>query len=356
MNINSYMEQNISTIARTASRFYLKNKNGRRFISNFISSLHTSGKIRNEYEDKGIHIPPFLIASIASKCNLSCAGCYARAGGLCGDKTTAKQMNIADWEKVFSEASQLGISFILLAGGEPLLRHDIIEMAMKFSNMAFPIFTNGTLIDDDYIEIFDLQRNLIPVLSIEGSSHETDLRRGDGISVKLENVMEQLKKRSILFGVSITVTTSNLNTVTCEDYVSDLQKKGCGVVFYVEYVPVENGTESLVLSEDDVALLDEKTKKLKSEYKNISIISFPGDEKYMGGCLAAGRGFFHINPSGGAEPCPFSPHSAMNLKEHSIIEVLQSPFFKETQKISRNSEHKGGCTLFLHNKKVEASK
>lgn len=44
-------------------------------------------------------------------------------------------------------------------------------------------------------------------------------------------------------------------------------------------------------------------------------LSFSGDEKYVGGCLAAGRGFFHINANGEVEPCPFSPYSDVNSKE-----------------------------------------
>jgi MoaA/NifB/PqqE/SkfB family radical SAM enzyme len=83
-------------------------------------------------------------------------------------------------------------------------------------------------------------------------------------------------------------------------------------------------------------------------------ISFPGDEKDMGGCLAGGRGFFHISPSGDAEPCPFSPFSEMNLAQHTLTEVLQSSFFEKVQKISAaySGQHMGGCTLFEHKAEV----
>lgn len=85
------------------------------------------------------------------------------------------------------------------------------------------------------------------------------------------------------------------------------------------------------------------------------MLSFPGDEQEMGGCLAAGRGFFHINATGGAEPCPFSPYSHMNLKEQSIISVLESPFFEKVREISAAEalNHKGGCTLFQFEDEVK---
>ena len=86
------------------------------------------------------------------------------------------------------------------------------------------------------------------------------------------------------------------------------------------------------------------------------MLSFPGDEESMGGCLAAGRGFFHINAAGGAEPCPFSPYSELNVKERSIIEVLQSQFFCKVREISaaEAGNHDGGCTLFQFKNDVAA--
>jgi len=119
MDINAHMEQGITTILQTATRFYFNNQNGRHFITKFIPALQASAKIRNGYEQAGVHIPPFLIASVASQCNLYCTGCYARAGGICDTTMVKTEMNAEDWNRVFGEAADLGISFILLAGGEP---------------------------------------------------------------------------------------------------------------------------------------------------------------------------------------------------------------------------------------------
>jgi len=77
------------------------------------------------------------------------------------------------------------------------------------------------------------------------------------------------------------------------------------------------------------------------------VISFPGDEKESGGCLAAGRGFFHINARGDAEPCPFSPYSDTNLRGTSLRDALQSPFFSRLREEGAlGLEHTGGCALF----------
>ena len=76
-------------------------------------------------------------------------------------------------------------------------------------------------------------------------------------------------------------------------------------------------------------------------------VSFPGDEKSSGGCIAAGRGFFHINSHGGAEPCPFSPYSDINVRDTSLREAVNSKLFKSLIEDGLlEDDHKGGCILF----------
>ena len=354
MDLNAYIEQGIGSIAATLSNYYLSDSTGSDFIMSIIPSLHASTEKRRDFEEKGLHIPPFLIASIASQCNLRCAGCYARAGGICRDGQTEKELKREEWKKLLTEASELGVSFVLLAGGEPLLRRDIIGMAALFPNLIFPIFTNGVLLDGAYLGLFEKHRNLIPVFSIEGDGAETDSRRGKGVAGLIENAMKGLSDAGVLFASSVTVTNRNLSKVVTGKFLADLRKKGCGAVFFVEYVPAEKGTEELVMSDEESDLLNERVKSLKTEFTDMSIFAFPGDEKYMGGCLAAGRGFFHINPFGGAEACPFSPYSKLNIRENTILEILASDFFGEIRKIGKAGaeQHIGGCTLFNHEKEI----
>lgn len=75
----------------------------------------------------------------------------------------------------------------------------------------------------------------------------------------------------------------------------------------------------------------------------------------MGGCLAAGRGFFHIDPGGEAEPCPFSPYSKLNVKETGILDVLKSDYFAELRVITKDKhDHYGGCTLYNERASVKS--
>jgi len=353
MNLNGFLNSGIMGMADTAARFYLGDLRGQAFLLGAANALRKSARLREQREKSGVHVPPFLIASIASRCNLRCAGCYARATGGCGARKD--EFSADDWRRVFSQAEELGVSFVLLAGGEPLLRRDVIGAAAEFPRLIFPIFTNGTLIDGEYMELFDARRNLIPVLSIEGDRARTDARRGEGVAEKVCAAGEALKARGILYGSSITVTRENMRDVTAPGFVRALREGGCGVTFYVEYVPAEENTEHLVLKKEDLAELQARVDALR-EIGGMIVVSFPGDEEAMGGCLAAGRGFFHINSAGGAEPCPFSPFSNMNLRDHSLADVVRSEFFAAVREIgaAEAASHAGGCALFNRRNEVAA--
>jgi MoaA/NifB/PqqE/SkfB family radical SAM enzyme len=256
---------------------------------------------------------------------------------------------------VFDEADELGVSFILLAGGEPLLRRGVIEAAGKKQNILFPIFTNGTYMTEKYFEEFDSCRNLIPIMSIEGRKEATDNRRGEGVYDKLVSNMDELSARGIIFGASVTVTTENLKEVSSEEFIGMLSAKGCKAVIFVEFVPVTEESEHLAPQDEDRDYLKSEIMRLRQEHPEMVFVSFPGDEKSSGGCIAAGRGFFHINSHGGAEPCPFSPSSDINVKDTALRETMKSKLFMKLQSGGTLlDDHKGGCVLYEKREEVEA--
>ena len=104
-----------------------------------------------------------------------------------------KELSGQEWGDIFSQAEALGVGFILLAGGEPLTRMDVLLEAGRHRDLLFPVFTNGTMLTHDYLKLFSSSRNLLPVLSIEGGRMITDARRGAGVHAKLMETMEALK-------------------------------------------------------------------------------------------------------------------------------------------------------------------
>lgn len=354
-NLSEYMSKGIENIVKNVLKSSIKNPKESTFLIKYMLEIKIAKNKRDTLESKGEHIPAFLMGSIATNCNLYCKGCYARANKTCGNNLNGNEMTEERWGGIFEEAKELGISFVLLLGGEPLMRREVIEKAALVKEIVFPIFTNGTMLDEDYVNLFDKNRNLVPMISIEGNKEQTDCRRGIGTYKLIMTVMENLNKKGILFGGSITVTTENIMTVTSKEFVDKLYNKGTRVLLFAEYVPVVKGTENLEPTDKERLILEEKIKELRKSFENMVFLSFPGDEKYLGGCLAAGRGFFHINANGGAEPCPFSPYSDINLNKSSLREALKSQLFKKIKDNEMLLEgHDGGCLLFEKEDTVKA--
>ncbi len=353
-DLQEYLTKGVEGVIADAVRATLRNPRESAFMLKFAAASKAASKRRRKLEDSGEHVPSFLIASITSKCNLHCAGCYSRCNHATVDAEPVSQLTSEEWLRIFDEAEELGISFILLAGGEPMLRRDILEAAGKKQNIMFPIFTNGTFMDERYFELFDRCRNLLPIMSIEGERAITDARRGKGIYDRLIANMEELNRRELIFGASVTVTTENIHEVTSGDFLNSLSERGCRVVIYVEFVPVTEESKELAPGDKEREYLIGELKRLRTEHPEMVYISFPGDEKSSGGCVAAGRGFFHINSHGGAEPCPFSPYSDINVRRSSLREALHSPLFTALRDGGiLMDDHEGGCVLYEKRELVE---
>lgn len=353
-NIGAYMTKGVENIVKNAIRATFSNPAESLFMVKFAAASQAASKKRAKADLQGEHIPAFLIASITSSCNLHCAGCYSRANHACTDDAPVEQLTTEEWKRVFAEAEELGVSFILLAGGEPMIRGDVIEAAGDVSHIFFPIFTNGTMINDRYMDLFKKCRNLFPVISIEGREAKTDDRRGEGIYKKVIDAMDRMQKEDILFGTSVTVTTENLEEVCSDAFIDKLEERGCKAVFFIEFVPVTDESTHLAPGDAERAYLKEQLGRIREKYQNMVFVSFPGDEKSSGGCVAAGRGFFHINSHGGAEPCPFSPYSDVNVKTSSLRDALHSKLFMKLQTEGTLLEdHAGGCVLFEKREEVE---
>ena len=354
-DLQKHIESGVEKIVTDTLKATLRNPKESAFMMKFAAASRKASKTRMKYEEEGLHVPGFLIASITSACNLHCAGCYSRCSNATNDDAPVSQLTDEEWLRIFREADELGISFILLAGGEPMIRRDIIEAAGRMQNIIFPVFTNGTFVDARYFKLFDSCRNLIPVLSIEGGREVTDARRGEGIYDRVTNNMDRFKEKGLIFGASITVTTENIEEVMSREFLDGLIDKGCKLVIFIEFVPVTEEAVYLAPGDKERAYMEKAMESLREHYDEAVLLSFPGDELAMGGCMAAGREFFHINSHGGAEPCPFSPYSDVNIKDTSLKDAIGSPLFRRLNDDGLLSgEHVGGCVLYEKRDQVEA--
>lgn len=320
----------------------VKNPSQALFFFQTVRNQQRASRIRAKYAKEGLQVPPIMIMSITNRCNLHCKGCYHQA---LRDVTKA-EMSEEKLRSVIREAHDLGTSFMVLAGGEPLVRRDILDITRDFPDIIFLMFTNGLLITDDIAARFKAQKNIVPMISIEGDEQETDDRRGAGVSERLQGVIERVKKQEVFFGTSITVTRNNLETVMSDEYIRSLTAAGCKFIIFVEYTPISPDTEDWTITAEQRAEMSKTVKGFRTKYSAL-FVSVPGYEQEFGGCLSAGRGFIHISAEGDVEPCPFAPYSDSNVREQSLQEALQSRLLRAIRESEELGKESGGaCALF----------
>jgi len=341
-DLNRMVNRLIKGIFSDALGVSLKDPAMAAFFVKATLAQRRAAAVRQKNEEQGLHVPPVMILSVTNKCNLHCAGCYSRLV----PREPKPELDTAGLTDVLRQASELGVSIVLLVGGEPLTRPDIFEVTKRFPDMIFTLFTNGTLVDDAVLRQFREQKHVIPILSMEGHEGMTDLRRGAGVYDRLLKDMANLRDNGIFFGTSLTVTRSNYEAVTGEDFVRRMREHGCRAFIFVEFTPVSKETESWVVTDEQRGEILARMEAYRTSQPGV-YIGFPGDEKKFGGCLSSGRGFLHVSAAGDVEACPFAPFSDSSLRNMPLKEALNSRLFKALRE-NRDQlmESNGGCALW----------
>ena len=299
-----------------------------------------------------INIPWIILVDPTSACNLKCTGCWSAEYG------HLIQLSYEELDRIITEGEELGIYAWLMTGGEPLIRKaDILKLAEAHPYSSFHIFTNGTLIDDAFCEEVVRLGNIAPSISLEGFEEVNDLRRGKGVFQKLMHAMDTMKKHKLLFGTSICYTSSNYKTVTSDEFLDMIISKGVKYTWYFHYMPVGNDASTdLLLTPEQREYMYHRVREIRgfTGGKQIFAFDFQNDGEYVGGCIAGGRNYFHINANGDAEPCVFIHYSSANIKEVSVLDALRQPLFMayhNNQPFNKN--HLRPCPMLENPEKLQ---
>ena len=287
--------------------------------------FHGTKTIRKMREVHDCNVPWLILMDPTSACNLHCTGCWAAEYG------NKLNLTFDEMDSVITQGKELGIYLYMFTGGEPLVRkEDIIKLCKKHSDCAFLAYTNGTLVDEKLCEQMVEVGNFYLAISLEGFEAVNDLRRGNGVYGKVMHAMELLKQYGLIFGTSICYTSKNIETVTSDEFVDLMVEKGCRYAFYFHYMPVGNdaAVELLPTMQQRIYMKD-RVRQIRNmkDGKGIFTMDFQNDGEYVGGCIAGGRNYFHINANGDAEPCVFIHYSGANIRTHSLLEILKQPLF-----------------------------
>ncbi|MDE6964661.1 MAG: radical SAM protein, partial [Lachnospiraceae bacterium] len=278
-----------------------------------------------------------ILMNPTSACNLHCTGCWAAEYG------NRLNLTFEEMDSVISQGKELGIYFYMFTGGEPLVRKaDVLRLCEKHDDCAFLAYTNGTLVDEDFCLEMKRVGNLYLAISLEGFEAVNDLRRGGGVYGKVMRAMDLLKENGLIFGTSICYTSKNSETVTSDEFVELLVEKGCRYALYFHYMPVGNDAAmELLPTVKQRIYIKQRVRDIRNMTtgKGIFTMDFQNDGEFVGGCIAGGRNYFHINANGDAEPCVFIHYSGANIKTHSLLEILKQPLFmayRDNQPFNKN--------------------
>jgi radical SAM protein with 4Fe4S-binding SPASM domain len=288
----------------------------------WISDLDFIGEFNKKAE--ALRIPVSGSIDLTARCNLRCVHCYLgqsshREGQRCPEMNTRQILSVID------EITEAGCLYLLMTGGEPLLRKDFPEIYShaKRSGLVITIFTNGTLMTDRILELFEnLPPNVVEI-SLYGataSTYET-ITGIPGSYDKCLNAIMRLSERKIPVGLKTILMSLNRHEIL--DIENMAKKFGAKFRFDAEIFPDLNGDKTplaLRVSPQDVVekeFSDQDRARKWTQYFERSRGQLPNEALYSCG---AGLTSFHIDSWGYLKPCIMTTDLTVNLSEESFLE------------------------------------
>ena len=292
-------------------------------VNFFINANLTGWHLQEIYRKKyNCNIPWAILLDPTSACNLHCTGCWVAEYG------NRLNLTFEEIDDIIRQGKNMGIYMYIYTGGEPMVRkNDLIRLCEKHSDCIFLAFTNGTLIDEKFADEMLRVKNFVPAISLEGFQEATDGRRGQGVYGKATQAMELLHRKKLLYGISSCYTRVNFESITSEAYYDSLIEMGAYFIWYFHYMPVGNdASPELLPTAEQRTEMYHRIRRYRAT-KPLFAMDFQNDAEYVGGCIAGGRRYLHINANGDIDPCVFIHYSDSNIREKTLLEAMRSPMF-----------------------------
>ncbi len=167
--------------------------------------------------------------------------------------------------------------------------------------------------------------------------------------------MQLLKAHRLPFGVSCCYTSQNVEILGSEAFYDQMIELGAAFAWFFHYMPVGNdAVPQLMPTVQQREWMYRQVRQLR-QTKPLFTMDFQNDGEYVGGCIAGGRRYLHINANGDADPCVFVHYSNANIRTHSLLDCLRSPLFlayHHGQPFSKN--HLRPCPMLENPEKLRA--
>jgi len=294
-------------------------------------------------------IPSVLAISPTMRCNYHCPGCYSQG------RPTDNELSTEELDALLAEAEKLGVLAIVVTGGEPLLRDDMLSLIKHHRRLLFVMITNGSCVTPETAKRIAKCRNIVLLVSIDRFQEDTDEMRRPGAYDIAIRALEALLNARACYGFAATNTAFNIDQLGSDLFVDRMIELGCSVGYFTEYVPCgPDPVTAWALNEEERAVFRQTVLDLRRR-KPIVLIQFPQDEYGPDNrCSAAGHKSLHINSQGDIEPCPFVPISRENIRQGGLMMAIQSPFLRairEHPDLLRRERY--ACALWEHREEVE---
>ncbi len=278
-------------------------------------------------------VPLYTIFEITYKCNLHCFHCYIPT-----DYRKKTEIETSLVKKTIARIAQLGGLYLVLTGGEPLLRDDVFEIISfaKKLNFVVILFSNGSLIDKNVAK--NLKKSMVD--KVEVSIYGDELLHNKFVNKevfsKVENALKLLKKYKISFALKTVLTKKNYKGY---NYIKELAEK-FNVVLKTDMMV----TKKLDRKEDNLNLvLDNKKIADFIEKNNYSVKKH--SKKIEDLICSAGFNIVSISPQGDVYPCVVFPYSLGNIKENDFKEIWLNTNYPDLVKNLKNYKRCLSCKL-----------
>ncbi len=269
-------------------------------------------------------IPVSGTFELTPRCNLSCKMCYIR---MSGEEAAARgrELTAEEWLAVGRDAVKAGMIYLLLTGGEPLLRPDfsVIYTEMVKMGVVVSVNTNGTLLTPAIVDCFVKHPPEAVNVTLYGASSET-YEALCGVGSGFERAMAGIRAlREAGIRVQINTTFTAFNAGDMEALVALGRELDCPIrTTAYTFPPVRNGHElcSGCLSPEEQgrlnAVFEELSSTLAGRESKRKLLQRAADaaqnaeafvctadsEPYPMSCMA-GRGSFWMTWDGCMLPC-----------------------------------------------------
>jgi radical SAM protein with 4Fe4S-binding SPASM domain len=258
------------------------------------------------------------------RCNLQCIHCYCNLP-LNDREAIDKELKTDEAYRIFDQMAEAGCLWLLITGGEPLLRKDFLDIWAYAKKKGFipSLYTNGTLLTPEIADALVEWPPFLVEITLYGATEETyeKITGIPGSFKRCQNGIELLLERNIPLGLKTMAMTVNQEEIQgMIAYADDL-----GVSF--RYDPLVNarldGSKkpcNFRLSPEEVVSLDLNDEKRKEEWKEYFERSkgpVPTDQLFVCG---AGLSRFHIDPYGRMGVCEMSRFQSYDLRQGSFEE------------------------------------